>query len=94
MLEALRYVAQQANLKVKVEQYAVSLVPFSENTDILVTREFRVAPNFISSTTAGGLGAVGSVLDAGPTSATATTAPTQNGRTPRIKSPVRTRSRS
>ena len=71
LLEALRYVAQQANLKVKVEQYAVSLVPFSENIEVLVTREFRVAPNFISSVTSGGLGQVGSVLDAGPTSATA-----------------------
>ena len=52
LLTALGYVAQQASLKVKVEQYAVSLVPFSENTDILVTREFRVPPNFISNTSA------------------------------------------
>ncbi len=49
LLEALKYVAQQAGLKVKVEQYAVSIVPLSEVTDTLVTQEFRVSPTFISS---------------------------------------------
>ena len=71
LLEALRYVATQANLKVKVEQYAVSLVPLTEVTDILVTREFRVPPNFISNTsTASPLGS--SALAEGAVSATAT----------------------
>ena len=73
LLEALRYVATQANLKVKVEQYAVSLVPLTEVTDVLVTREFRVPPNFISNTsTASPLG--DGALASGPVSATATTA--------------------
>ena len=61
LLEALKYVAQQANLKVKVEQYAVSIVPIGEVTDTLVTQEFRVSPTFISSSTTGGLG--GGALD-------------------------------
>ena len=71
LLEALRYVAQQANLKVKVEQYAVSLVPYSENTEVLITREFRVAPNFISNTSAVPQTLGGGALDQGAVSATA-----------------------
>ena len=68
LLEALRYVASQASLKVKVEQYAVSLVPLNEVTDVLITREFRVSPSFISTTTTGGaLG--GGALDQGATTA-------------------------
>ncbi len=67
LLEALKYVAQQAGLKVKVEQYAVSIVPLSEVTDTLVTQEFRVSPTFISSATTGGLG--GGALDQTATSA-------------------------
>ena len=67
LLEALRYIASQAGLKVKVEQYAVSLVPLTEITDALITREFRVAPNFISSTSSGGGGAT--ALDQGATTA-------------------------
>ena len=69
LLEALRYVASQAGLKVKVEPYAVSIVPLTELTDALITAEFRVPPNFISNvTSAGGP----SALDQGPVSATQT----------------------
>lgn len=50
LLEALRYVASAANLKVKVEPFAVAIVPVTENTDALITAEFRVPPNFINST--------------------------------------------
>ena len=50
-------------MKVKVEPYAVSIVPLSEQTDVLVTPEFRVPPNFISNTTTGGVG--GSALNRG-----------------------------
>ncbi len=52
--EALRYVASQAGLKVKVEPYAVSIVPVTDNTDALITADFRVPPNFISNSTSGG----------------------------------------
>ncbi len=52
--EALRYVASQAGLKVKVEPYAVSIVPVTDQTDALITADFRVPPNFISNSTTGG----------------------------------------
>ena len=47
--EALRYIASQAGLKVKVEPYAVSIIPISEQSNDLITKEYRVPPGFISS---------------------------------------------
>ena len=46
--EALRYIASQAGLKVKVEPYAVSIIPISEQSNDLLTKEYRVPPGFIS----------------------------------------------
>src|SRR5436189_5291277 len=48
--EALRYIANQAGLKVKVEPYAVLILPLSEQSNELTTKEYRVPPGFISST--------------------------------------------
>ena len=48
--EALRYIASQAGLKVKVEPYAVSIIPISEQSADLLTKEYRVPPGFISTT--------------------------------------------
>ena len=48
--EALRYIASQAGLKVKVEPYAVSIIPISEQSNDLITKEYRVPPDFISTT--------------------------------------------
>ena len=48
--EALRYIASQAGLKVKVEPYAVSIIPVTEQSADLLTKEYRVPPGFISST--------------------------------------------
>src|SRR5437588_61626 len=48
--EALRYIASQAGLKVKVEPYAVLILPLSEQSNELTTKEYRVPPGFISST--------------------------------------------
>jgi type II secretory pathway component GspD/PulD (secretin)/tetratricopeptide (TPR) repeat protein len=48
--EALRYIATQAGLKVKVEPYAVSIIPISEQSNDLITKEYRVPPGFISTT--------------------------------------------
>lgn len=48
LFEALRYVATLAGLKVKVEPFAVSIVPLSEPTDTLEQREFKVPPGFIT----------------------------------------------
>ncbi len=53
LFEALRYVATLAGLKVKVEPFAVSIVPLSEPTDTLEQREFKVPPGFIASGTGG-----------------------------------------
>jgi general secretion pathway protein D len=74
--EALRYIASQAGLKVKVEPYAVSVIPISEQSADLLTKEYRVPPGFISSTvnveasslnapvhTAGAGGATGTAKD-------------------------------
>lgn len=47
--EALKYIASAANLKVKIEPYAVAIVPLSEPTETLISKEYKVPPNFISS---------------------------------------------
>lgn len=44
---ALDYISKLSNLKLKIDPYAVSLVPLSEPTDILVTKEYQVPPTFI-----------------------------------------------
>ncbi len=49
LAEALRYVANQAGLKVKVEPYAISIIPISEQSSDLFTKEYQVPPSFISS---------------------------------------------
>ncbi|MFV0338884.1 MAG: Amuc_1098 family type IV pilus outer membrane protein [Chthoniobacterales bacterium] len=44
---ALEYVAAAAGLKLKVEPYAVAIVPLSESTELLFTKEYKVPPSFI-----------------------------------------------
>lgn len=51
--EALDYITRLANLKIKVEPYAVLIVPLSEPTDTLVTKEYRVPPGFLNSLPSG-----------------------------------------
>jgi general secretion pathway protein D len=51
--EALDYVTRLANLKIKVEPYAVLIVPITEDTDILLTKEYRVPPGFLSNLPSG-----------------------------------------
>ncbi len=46
---AIDYVARASNLKLKVEPYSVVVVPQSEPTDVLITKEYKVPPSFISS---------------------------------------------
>jgi len=55
---ALEYVAQAAGLKIKVDPYAVVVVPPTENTDVLITKEYKVPPNFIQSVPGGAPAAV------------------------------------
>ena len=52
--EALRYVCQLANVKYKVQDYAISIVPFSQSTDDLVSKTFIVQPNFVAPPAATG----------------------------------------
>lgn len=66
LLEALRYVTGLANLKFKVEPFAVSVVPITENTDVFVTKEWKIPPDLIPRT---GPGAVASSMSA-PVAAT------------------------
>ena len=47
LIEAIRYLTELAGLKYKIEQFAVSILPPTENTDELVTKEYRVSPAFI-----------------------------------------------
>jgi general secretion pathway protein D len=53
--EALRYVCQLANVKFKVQDYAISIVPFSQNTDDLISRNFNVQPDFVAPPAAAGV---------------------------------------
>ena len=45
--------AKAANLKIKVEPYAVSIVPLTEDTGDMITLEIRVPPSFIGTTSTG-----------------------------------------
>lgn len=47
--EALKYVTSAASLHYKVEPYAVAIVPLSESSEILLTKEYKVPPGFIYS---------------------------------------------
>jgi type II secretory pathway component GspD/PulD (secretin)/tetratricopeptide (TPR) repeat protein len=70
--EALRYIANQAALKLKVEPYAVSVIPLSEQTNELITKRYHVPAEFFGgpldvgyyvgiTTTGGGGGQGGNV---------------------------------
>lgn len=52
--EALDYVTRLANLKLKIDPYAVLIVPLTEQTDVLLTKEYRVPPGFVTSLPSGG----------------------------------------
>jgi general secretion pathway protein D len=71
--EALRYIANQAALKVKVEPHAVLLIPLTEQSDELITKTYQVPPEFF-----GGPLDVGYYLSAGAAGAQT---PTGTGQT-------------
>ncbi|MEY2527380.1 MAG: ral secretion pathway protein, partial [Verrucomicrobiota bacterium] len=74
--EALRYIASQAGLKVKIEPYAVSIIPLSEQSNDLITKEYRVPPGFISTS----LNVGASALNQGAYKTSAGTAPSGTGK--------------
>jgi general secretion pathway protein D len=47
---ALDYISKLANMKLKIEPSAVSIVPLSEQTDAIIKKEYEVPPDFIQST--------------------------------------------
>lgn len=59
MMEALKYITNLANLKIKIDPYAVAVVPFTEVTDTLITKEYKVPPGFIPQQASAGGGASG-----------------------------------
>ena len=78
--EALRYIAQQAGLKVKIEPYAVSIIPISEQSNDLITKQYRVPPDFISTAVSGtSLLQKGAYTKAEGTKGTAAPVPTGTG---------------
>jgi general secretion pathway protein D len=48
LIEALKYVTSLANLKYKVEPYAVAIVPSTASTETLIQKEYKVPPGFIT----------------------------------------------
>ena len=54
LIAALTYVTGLANLKFKIEPYAVSIVPQGTDITVLVPKEFKVRPGFINRVAAGG----------------------------------------
>ena len=62
LAEALRYVAEGAGMKYKIEPYTVVVVPVWLDTTDMYTRTFRVPPDFISSISSGD-GGGGDVVD-------------------------------
>lgn len=54
MAEALRYICDLAQMKYKVEAYAVVVVPISESSTEMFTRTYRVPPDFLSQAGAAG----------------------------------------
>lgn len=70
LIEALKYVTSLANLKYKVEPYAVAVVPLGVNTLELIQKEYRVPPGFITRMATGGGDAAGALAPAPPADAT------------------------
>lgn len=46
MEDALRYITKLADVKYKVEEFAVVIVPLKESTEVLLRRSFNVPPSF------------------------------------------------
>ena len=71
--EALRYVANQAGLKVKVEPYAVAVIPLTEQSNDLITKRYHVPPEFFGGPLDVGYYIGSNVTGGGGSSSTGTT---------------------
>jgi len=54
LMEVLRYVVQLTGLKLKIDPYAVAIVPMTAMVDQLILKEFKVAPGFLANKPSGG----------------------------------------
>ena len=59
LAEALRYICSLAGLKIKIDPFAITVVPLSEPTDVFITKEYLVPPGFLSTQGAAASGALG-----------------------------------
>jgi len=66
MSEALRYICDLAQMKYKVEAYAVVVVPISESSTEMFTRTYRVPPDFLAAGGGGGAAAPAAAPAADP----------------------------
>lgn len=60
MYDVVKYAAQVANLKFRIEEYAVLFLPLTETGDQLISREYRLQPSFLSATVGDQAAAAGS----------------------------------
>jgi general secretion pathway protein D len=60
---ALKYICDQTKLRYKVDDFAVTIVPQSETGEDLLSRTFRVAPDFATTLDTGGQGDSGEKTD-------------------------------
>ena len=63
MEEVLRYVGEMCDVTYKVDDHAVTFVSFSERSSVLVSRAFRVPPDFIQNAPATDAGAAAPPAD-------------------------------
>ena len=49
LIEALKYICQLANLKMKIDPYAVAIVPPSVSTEDMITKEYKVGAGFLAT---------------------------------------------
>lgn len=71
--EVLRYVAEMTGLNYKVEEFAVRIVSMASNNESLISKTYRVPPDFISNAPVGNAGASPASADPFAKNATAST---------------------
>lgn len=49
MLEVLRYACQLANVKFQISEFAITIVPLTAETNQLITKEYLVRPDFLTT---------------------------------------------
>mgnify|MGYP002784637656 CR=1 FL=1 len=60
---ALKYICDSTRLKYKVDDFAVTIVPATEQGEDIVTRSFQVPPDFLDAISEGGAGAPDAAAD-------------------------------